>query len=130
MLIFSKPIVFDITLKSFLRGNAINSLQDSIGSVSSNLLLAYQKMEQNLQNTMQMMSNMNKMMESFVLLNIEASIGAYVNYLVVPSFRRIEDSSYVMDICIKNNINVSLKGVVIEVHSSVKLQDWCDIDRK
>ena len=87
-------------------------------------------MEQNLQNTMQMMSNMNKMMESFVLLNIEASIGAYVNYLVVPSFRRIEDSSYVMDICIKNNINVSLKGVVIEVHSSVKLQDWFDIDRK
>lgn len=68
-----------LSLKLFLRGNAINSLQNSIGAVSSNLLLAYQKMEQNLQNTMQMMSNMNKMMESFVLLNIEVSREIFVS---------------------------------------------------
>ena len=53
-----------------------------------------------------------------------------MNSLVVPSFRRIEDSRYAMDICIKNNINVSLKGVVIEVSSSVKLHDCCELDRK
>lgn len=68
-----------LSLKLFLRGNAINSLQNSIGAVSSNLLLAYQKMEQNLQNTMQMMSNMNKMMESFVLLNIDVSREIFVS---------------------------------------------------
>lgn len=54
----------------------------------------------------------------------------FVNSIVVPSFRRIEDSHYVMDIRIKNNINVSLKGVVIEVSSSVKLHDCCELDRK
>ena len=68
-----------LSLKLFLRGNALNSLQNSIGAVSSNLLLAYQKMEQNMQNTMQMMSNMNKMMESFVLLNIEVSREIFVS---------------------------------------------------
>lgn len=54
----------------------------------------------------------------------------FVNSIVVPSFRRIEDSYFVMDICIKNNINVSLKGVVIEVNSTVKLHDCCELDQK
>ena len=94
-------------------------MQDSIGAVSSNLVLAYQKMEQNLQNTMQMMSNMNKMMESFVLLNIEVSMGYCSELQLVPSFNKIEDTNYIMDLTVKNNINVSLKGVIIEVRSSV-----------
>ena len=49
----------------------VNALQESIGAVSSNLLLAYKKMAENMESNMKMMSNMNTMMEYFVLQHLD-----------------------------------------------------------
>lgn len=49
----------------------MNSLQESLGSISANLVTAYQKMAQNMESNIQMMSNMNTMMEAVVLQNLD-----------------------------------------------------------
>ena len=51
----------------------MNVLQQNIGAVSNNLLVAYKKMAESMENNLKMMSNMNKMMECFVLQHIDAS---------------------------------------------------------
>lgn len=52
-------------------GSVVTALQESIGAVSSNLLLAYKKMAENMESNMKMMSNMNTMMECFVLQHLD-----------------------------------------------------------
>ena len=51
----------------------MNVLQQNIGAVSNNLLVAYKKMAESMENNLKMMSNMNRMMECFVLQHIDAS---------------------------------------------------------
>lgn len=51
----------------------MNVLQQNIGAISNSLLVAYKKMAESMENNLKMMSNMNRMMECFVLQHIDAS---------------------------------------------------------
>ena len=63
------------------RDSVVQELQSSIGAVSTNLLSAYQKMAENMERSMQMMSNANKMMESFVLQNLDIRMNIPVSLI-------------------------------------------------
>lgn len=100
---------------SFYRGNVVNALQHSIESVSSNLVMAYQKMAQNMESNIKMMSNMNKMMEAVLLQNLDMSCFLILLFIIVPTVSK-DNSRLVISIVVRNESAFELHNLRVVLH--------------
>lgn len=101
------------------RGQVVDALQESIGQVSSNLILAYQKMAQNMESNIKMMANMNKMMEAMVLQQFDLSRSISKYSYVVPIIQQIENQEATISIEVRNRSCFPLKSLQIKLFSNV-----------
>lgn len=77
--------------------------------------MAYQKMAQNMESNIKMMSNMNKMMEAVLLQNLHLSYFLVLLFIVVPTVS-YENSQLIVSIVVRNESPFELHNLRVTIH--------------
>lgn len=77
--------------------------------------MAYQKMAQNMESNIKMMSNMNKMMEAVLLQNLDMSCFLILLFIIVPTVSK-DNSQLVISIEVRNESAFELHNLRVALH--------------